>query len=138
MLFFTAEAYAIKEPNQWVTSSISTSIHVRTYESNDILRFVKNFLKSKAKAAWCTYDNRFRLINKQKSSIPSYMQYPTDTNFHTSPLRTLYFNAPTYTRTQSNALLPLCNNSTNSVERILNSCPAFRNIRQDYVKSSLS
>ncbi|XP_069968730.1 uncharacterized protein [Bactrocera oleae] len=121
-------------------ATLSPCIYVRTNGSNDILRFVVNFSKLKAKAEWYTYDNRYRLVNPElrKAVYPSTCSIPEIQIF--TRLR-LGHTILTHQHILDRNITPgcrLCNSPTNSVEHILNICPTFRHIRRDYVESSPS
>ncbi|XP_069962358.1 uncharacterized protein [Bactrocera oleae] len=118
-------------------ATLSPCIYVRTNESNDILRFVANFSKLKAKAEWYTYDNRYRLVNPElrKAVYSSTCSIPEIKIF--TRLR-LGHTILTHQHILDRNITPgcrLCNSPTNSVEHILNICLTFRHIRRDYVES---
>nr|XP_014095860.1 uncharacterized protein LOC106621490 [Bactrocera oleae] len=97
-------------------------------------------LKHKLKAAWYTYDNRYRLVSpKQRKAV--YTSTCSIPEIKIFTRLSLGHTILTHQHVLDRNITPGCrlsNSPTNSVEHLLNICITFRNIQRDYVESSPS
>ncbi|XP_054087904.1 uncharacterized protein LOC128922191 [Zeugodacus cucurbitae] len=110
-------------------------IYVKTYENKDISKFIKKYTYIQLKVAWSTYINHYRLTNPErtKAVYPSSCSIPEIKIFIRLRLgHCIFTHQHILERNTTTPGCRLCNSSTNSIEHLLNHCPALCNIRREF------
>ncbi|XP_054735674.1 uncharacterized protein LOC129242834 [Anastrepha obliqua] len=112
--------------------------YVETNEKNDILRYIYKMKENQQKELWSTYNNRYRLINpnKTKTAYPTTCSIPALKVFSRLRLGHCALSHQHLLNRSYDPGCAYCNSTSTSTLHILDTCPALSKIRGEIFSSN--